>query len=154
MTLSFGHGIALTPLHMITVIAGISNEGKMYAPKLIKDDNYKFNNIISTKTSKMVREIMRTVVKESSGRKADIVGYSVEGKTGTAEKVTNGYYDKHANVCFFVGNFGKYTILVMLDAPHGNESTYGFSTANWNATKIAGKVIKRVCAVLGIPPEL
>ena len=50
-------------------------------------------------------------------------------------------------------NFDKYTILIMLDSPHGNESTYGFATANWNATKVAGKVIKRVGAVLGIPPE-
>ena len=66
----------------------------------------------------------------------------------------NGYYNKKSNVCFFVGNFDKYTILVMLDSPHGNESTYGFATANWNATKVAGKVIKRVGAVLGIPPEI
>ncbi len=153
MTLSFGHGIAITPLHMITAIAGISNNGKMYAPKLIKDSNYKFNQIVSVKTSKMIRDIMRTVVRESSGRKANIEGYNVDGKTGTAEKVVNGYYNKKSNVCFFVGNFDKYTILIMLDSPHGNESTYGFATANWNATKVAGKVIKRVGAVLGIPPE-
>ena len=153
LTISFGHGVSMTPLNLIVSVAGIVNNGEMVMPTLIKGKNPVVTKIISKDTSLKIREIMRNVVQESSGRKANIYGYDVIGKTGTSEKISsNGKYSKKANICFFVGCFDRYILLVMMDEPKGTSATFGFSTASWNAAKIAGNIIKRIGPLLNLTP--
>lgn len=153
LTVSYGHGIAVTPLHILTAINGILNDGKMVYPTFLIRNYVEEKRVVSSDTARKMRRLMRDVVTETSGKLANIGGYFVMGKTGTSEKVARGGYKKRENICFFVASFADYTMLVMLDDPRGLESTYGFRSANWNAALVAGNIIKRLGPLLGVIPE-
>lgn len=153
LTLSYGHGIAISPMHVLCAINGILNYGQLVYPTLLIRDYIAGKQIVSKQTSKKIRALMREVVTGSSGKLANIGGYFVLGKTGTSEKAGKGGYKKRENVCFFVAQFANYVILVMLDNPQGLASTYGFRSANWNATLVAGNIIRRIGPILGVVPE-
>jgi len=95
-------------------------------------------------------------VTEGTGSKADVIGYRVGGKTGTAEKVIQGHYSKDKSLATFIGAFPmdkpKYAIFVMLDEPVALPETFGFATAGWNAVPTASKIIERVAPLLGVAP--
>lgn len=150
ITISFGHGIALTPMHIISVVSGILNSGEKYDPTFLKSNNTNYVRIVSKQTSNEIKKIMRSVVTDGSGKKANVEGYNVIGKTGTSEKNMGGKYKKKSNICFFIGSFSKYAVLVMLDEPKGTKSTFGFATASWNAAKIAGNIIERIGPILHV----
>ena len=104
-----------------------------------------------------MRHLMMLNVAEGTARKAQVEGYFVGGKTGSAENVINGRYAKNKLLTSFLGMFpGKdpsYVVLVMLDEPKPAEGTHGFKTAGWNAVPTAGNVIRRIAPLLGISPE-
>ena len=105
-----------------------------------------------------MRKLMRLVVTDGYGKTAEVPGYFPGGKTGTAEKVGAHGYKKHANVAAFTSvfpmNAPRYAVYMMLDEPHGNKSTYGYSTAGWVAAPAAGRVIARIAPMLGMLPDL
>jgi cell division protein FtsI (penicillin-binding protein 3) len=94
---------------------------------------------------------------EGTATKADVIGYRVGGKTGTAEKVINGRYSHDKSLTSFIGAFPmddpKYLVLFMLDEPKATPETYGFTTSGWNAVPSAAKVIERIAPILGVKPE-
>ena len=100
-----------------------------------------------------MRKLMRLVVTDGYGKPAEVPGYYVGGKTGTAEKVGAHGYKKHANVAAFISvfpmNAPRYAVYMMLDEPHGNASTHGYATAGWVAAPAAGRVIARIGADAG-----
>jgi cell division protein FtsI (penicillin-binding protein 3) len=104
-----------------------------------------------------MRYLFRLNVLQGTASKADVIGYRVGGKTGTAEKVVNGRYSKDKSLVSFIGAFPmdhpKYAIFVMLDEPQALPETYGFTTAGWNAVPTAAKIIERIAPILGIVPE-
>lgn len=153
LTISYGHGIAVTPLHIIRAIAGILNNGEMQYPTLLIRNYIESTSVISKETSEKIRMVMREIVNETSGKLANIKGYAVVGKTGTSEKTKKGGYKKAENVCFFVAEFNKYILLVMLDDPKALPSTYGFRSANWNAASVAGEIIRRIGPILNVIPN-
>ncbi|MDR2268176.1 MAG: hypothetical protein LBD81_01840, partial [Holosporaceae bacterium] len=158
-TISFGHGVAFAPLHLLSVFSGIVNDGIMTYPTLLKRNSpYSERRIVSTKTSRQIRALLRIAVTEGTNKQADIPGYHVGGKSGTAEKQMGGKYLKHSNYCAFVGAFPmtspEYAIYVMLDEPKASSKTYGYATAGWNATPTAAKIIKRIGPALGIMANL
>ena len=109
-------------------------------------------------TSDTIRKLMRLVVTDGYGKPADIAGYFVGGKTGTAEKVGGHTYRKHANVSAFMSvfpmNAPRYAVYFMLDEPHGNKSTGGYSTAGAVSAPAAGRVIAKIAPMLGLLPDI
>jgi cell division protein FtsI (penicillin-binding protein 3) len=155
MTISYGHGIAFSPLHLITIVSGILNNGILNNPTLLKRINPISNKkIISEKTSDQIKALMRICVTEGTNRFADVLGYCVGGKSGTAEKPKHGKYQKNANYTSFIGAFPmtnpKYSVYVLLDEPQITPETHGYKTAGWNATPIAANIIKRIGPMLKI----
>lgn len=161
VTISYGHGISVTPLHLVKGIATLVNGGTLERLTLLKDENKdkgKGERIVSEETSKNIRRLMRLVVDHGTGGKADVAGYRVGGKTGTAEKVqASGKYNPHANLSSFISVFPvdspKYLVLVMIDEPKGDKSTYGFTTGGWTAAPVVANIIARMGPMYGIKPR-
>ncbi len=161
LTIGFGHGIAVTPLHVVAGTAAISNGGVRLRPTLLaqSSDDLRASGtrVMQQNTSDVVRKLMRLVVTDGYGKAAEVPGYFVGGKTGTAEKVTGHGYNKKSNVAAFMSvfpmNAPRYAVYMMLDAPHANAATHGYATAGWVAAPAAGRVISRVAPMLGLLPE-
>ncbi len=160
-TAAFGHGFAVQPLQGLSVIADLINGGMSIPPTLLKRDKASAevlsHRIIKPETSEKMRYLFRLNVLQGTAGKADVIGYRVGGKTGTAEKVINGRYSKDKSLASFIGAFPmdhpKYAIFVMLDEPEALPETYGFTTAGWNAVPTAAHVIERIAPLLGVVPE-
>lgn len=160
MTVSYGHGISVSPLHLINAIATVASNGVVNPMTLVKEGNKdkpKAKPILSKETVADMRDLLRLVVLHGTAKSANAVGYAVGGKTGTAEKNTNGIYKKDAKVTSFVGVFPasnpRYAILVMVDEPKGNKSTYGFATGGWISAPVVGRVVQRMGPVLAMQPN-
>jgi len=162
MTVGFGHGISVTPLHVVRGTAAVANGGLLVRPTILAlepDEPVDSVRVMQTSTSDIMRRLMRLVVTDGFGKSAEVPGYYPGGKTGTAEKVAaHGGYKKHANVAAFMSvfpmNAPRYAVYMMLDEPHGNKNTYGYSTAGWVVAPAAGKVIGRIGPMLGMLPDI
>lgn len=160
VTISYGHGIAVTPLHLAGATAALVNGGVLRAPTLLRrapDAVPGGRQVLSAATSDKLRQLMRLVVEEGTGAKADVPGYLVGGKTGTAEKAVDGGYRRKALMPSFVAAFPmddpRYVVLALLDEPKGLPETHGFATAGWNAAPTVGAIIARVAPLLGVTPR-
>ncbi|MBL6081452.1 penicillin-binding protein 2 [Belnapia sp. T18] len=161
MTVAFGHGISVSPLHVVTGIAALANGGILRPPTVVAqpaDAQREGVRVISERTSETMRRLMRLVVTDGSGKGADVPGYFVGGKTGTAQKVgPRGGYLQDKRIAAFVGAFPlnapRYAIYVMVDEPKPNAQSHGYATAGWVAAPAAGAVIRRVAPILGLVPE-
>ena len=159
-TAAFGHGFAVQPLQGLSVIADFINGGMAVPPTFLKRTPEEAaalsHRIVKPETSEKMRYLFRLNVLEGTGSKADVIGYRVGGKTGTAEKVIHGHYSKDKSLATFIGAFPmekpKYAIFVMLDEPVALPETFGFATAGWNAVPTAAKIIERVAPLLGVTP--
>jgi cell division protein FtsI (penicillin-binding protein 3) len=104
-----------------------------------------------------MRYLMRLNAEKGTATKADVKGFYVGGKTGTAEKVVNGHYAKHRLMTDFMAvlpaDEPRFLLLIMLDEPQPLKETYGFITSGWNAVPTAGNVIARIAPILGIEPR-
>ncbi|MCS6986912.1 MAG: penicillin-binding protein 2 [Sphingomonadaceae bacterium] len=160
MTIGFGHGLAVTPLHAAAAYAALVNGGLYRPPTLLKRDSpAPAQRVFSAETSRIVRAMLRVAVTEGTGRRADAPGYRVGGKTGTAEKPKpGGGYDHRRNVTSFAGAFPmddpRYVVVVTLDEPQGDPATGGGRTAGVTVAPAFRNVVLRVAPVLGIPPDL
>lgn len=155
ITISFGHGIAFSPLHLITVFSGIMNDGILNNPTLLKRSAPPIGKrIVSQRTSNLLKALIRLNVTEGTNKFAEVPGYLVGGKSGTAEKQKGGRYLKHSNYCGFIGAFPmtapKYAVYVVLDDPKASAKTHGYATAGWNAAPTAGRIIKRIGPMLNV----
>ena len=161
LTAGYGHGINTTPLQLTRAFASIINGGNLLEPTLLKNKKTKIKNkIISKENSNIIKKILRTNVDNNykrggSGRKADINGYNVMGKTGTAEKPSNigkGYSNEILNV--FVSAFdvdeNLYVLTVIMDEPKGAPKLWGHNRreSGWNAGYINGQIIKKIGPIL------
>ena len=164
-TSSFGHGITTTPIQLAKAYSIISNGGYEINPTLIKKKNYGKKKILKNEVSNKINPILRKVVstKEGTAGFANISGYDVAGKTGTADKVKNGVYTKdkiNTFVSIFPSSNPKFLLLVLLDEPKSNkEYVYTLSTgqkykgnwrntAGWTTVLISGQIIKSIGPIL------
>ena len=162
MTTSFGHGIAVTPLHLARIFAALTNGGVMHPVTLLKRQpgaQIPGQRVVSETTSARIRQLMRLVVLQGTGTNANAPGLRVGGKTGTAEKVNQfGGYDRNANITVFAGAFPmdhpRYVTLVVLDDARPTKETYGFKTAGWMAAPVGKRIIARIGPLLGVRPDL
>ncbi len=160
MTTAYGHGIAVTPLHLASAYAALVNGGIWRPATLLKvapGHAVAGRRVISEQTSARMRQMLRLIVQRGTGRKGDAPGYRVGGKTGTAEAAVSGGYDHSRNVATFAAAFPmdapRYVVLAMLDSPLGTKETAGWKTAAWNTAPVVGRTISRVGAILGVVPD-
>jgi len=158
-TTAYGYGISVTPMHIITAFSAVLNGGLYTPPTLTQESDYrKTRRVISSQTSRDMRKLLRDVVIFGSGKNANIDGYDVAGKTGTANKLDkNGRYIKGKNITSFVSAFPiddpKYALMVIIDDPKPLKETYGFVTSGWNAVPTGGKIITRIAPQLNVQPN-
>jgi len=164
LTVAFGHGISVSPLHVVRGTAAVAT-GVLVRPTILAlppGQQPESVRVMQPSTSDTMRKLMRLVVTDGFGKQAEVAGYYPGGKTGTSEKVgKHGYqrgFKEHFNVAAFTSvfpmNAPRYAVYMMLDEPHGNKSTYGYSTAGWVAAPAAGRVIARIGPMLGLLPDI
>lgn len=156
-TIGFGHGIAVAPLSYVAAAAAVVNGGYRVTPTFLRHpQDARGAQVLKPETSAKMRELLRYVVTDGTGRKADIAGYEVGGKTGSAEKPReDGHgYRPHVLVTSFFAAFPisdpQYVVFVLLDTPHGTAETGGIALAGATAAPLAGRVISRIAPILGV----
>ena len=162
-TISYGHGIAVTPLQATATYAALTNGGNLIKPTIIRKEVQQDNKkIISEETSRKINTILRKVVTEKEGTAslADIHGYDVGGKTGTSQKYGNKNENLNTFISVFPSKNPKYALLVMLENPQvASDLIYNYrgmkikgtrNEAGWNSVYIAGKIIKKIGPILAI----
>jgi len=154
-TIAYGQGISVNPLGFVAAAAAVINGGTLIRPTFLKRDTAQNGErVVSESTSATMRDLMRLVVTRGTGTKADIPGYHVGGKTGTAEKPDNGSYARHRLISSFVGVFPiedpQYLVFIMMDEPKASKASFGFATGGWTAAPAVGRVIARVAPLLGV----
>lgn len=157
-TVSYGHGISVTPMAFLLAFSALGNDGLMVAPVLVEDEaapKAEPVRLFSEETAHLVTEMMRQTVVSGTARRAEVPGYRVAGKTGTAEKPIPGGYAKDRNVSSFAAVFPadspQYALIVTLDEPKAIED--GSMTAAVNAAPVAGRIIERVAPLLEVDPR-
>jgi len=153
-TVAYGQGYAVTPMHLMWAVNAVTNGGIYIYPTLQKRGVgvVRGERVLADEISAKLRPIMLRVAEETSGKQARVAGIQIGGKTATAEKYTNGKIDTKRNVTAFVGifpaNAPQYTILVVLDEPHGTKESWGWRTAAWNAVPTTGKILDSILPLL------
>ena len=159
LTISFGHGIAVSPMHVVTGVSAMANGGMYIQPTvLMRDANTPMpvRRVLKETTSAEMNRLFRLVVEKGTARKADVPGYPVGGKTGTAEKVSGRGYAHKALLSSFIGIFPankpQYAVLIIIDEPKGTKETSGFATGGWTAAPATSRVVARIAPMLGVEP--
>ncbi|TCD06895.1 penicillin-binding protein 2 [Erythrobacteraceae bacterium CFH 75059] len=160
MTIGFGHGVAVTPLHLASAYAAMVNGG-IWRPatmhKLAPGEVPQGRRVFKESTSSRMRQLLRMTSRFGTGRNADAPGYRVGGKTGSAEKPGAGGYQRSAIVSTFAAAFPmdrpRYVVIAMLDEPRGTVASSYQRTAAWNAAPIVGRLVPRIGPILGVRPD-
>ena len=162
ITIAFGHGLSVAPLQALMGVGALMNGGFLVPPTFLRrteeDARALGKRVIKPETSEMMRYLMRLNVEKGTARKADVPGYYIGGKTGTADKVINGHYSKASVLTDFMAvipaDKPRYLLLIMLDDPKVLPETHGFKTSGWNAVPVGGAVVARIGPLLGVEPRL
>ena len=161
VTISYGYGLSMSPLHLAVAYATLINGGYKVIPTILKQDNKDLGRrVISAETSNQLRKILRSVVQRGTATLGNVEGYEVGGKTGTANKQKVGArgYDNDRVVSTFVSFFPvkspRYVLLVSFDEPSyrgGKEKNE--RSAGWTAVPVAAEIIKRIAPLLNLRPS-
>ncbi|SMC88405.1 peptidoglycan D,D-transpeptidase FtsI family protein [Primorskyibacter flagellatus] len=161
MTISYGHGLSATPLHLAAGYAAIANGGYQITPTLLKQSGSQLGpRIMRPEVSARSRAMLRKVVTEGTASFGEVPGYAVAGKTGTADKPKErggGYYKDKVIATFaamFPAHDPKYVLVVTLDEPSENSGDKPRRTAGWTAVPVAAEMIGRIAPLLGMAPEV
>ncbi len=162
MTIAFGQGLSVAPLQAMMAVDALANGGLLVTPTFLKrseeDAKKDAPRVVKPETSEAMRYLMRLNAEIGTARIADIKGYFVGGKTGTADKIVHGHYSKDKVLTTFMAvlpaDKPKYLFLTLLDEPQALPETKGYRTAAWNAGPVTGKIIERTGPLLGLPPRL
>jgi cell division protein FtsI (penicillin-binding protein 3) len=154
-TAAFGHGIAVTPMHLLLAVNAMTNGGIYIYPTLLKRNvgAVRGERVLDAQISANLREIMFNIAEKTTAKKARVKGIEIGGKTGTAEKRgADRHVDKNRNVTVFTGIFPvtapQYIIMIMLDEPQGTKESGGWKTAAWNAVPTAGAILDGIIPLL------
>lgn len=161
MTVSYGHGLAVSPLHLAAAYAAITNGGLRVKPSIIASDARpgEADRVVSETTSLQIREMLRAVVTRGTAKLADVPGYEVGGKTGSADKpLPTGGYARDKTIGTFAGVFPasdpKYVMVIMLDEPKAIINGTSFRTAGLTAAPLFAKALRRLAPIMGLRPEM
>jgi cell division protein FtsI (penicillin-binding protein 3) len=159
MTVSYGHGISINAIQLLTGVGAVVNDGMLREPTLLKREPGEVpdgTRVISAQTSEQLRQLMRLVVQIGTGKKANAPGYLVGGKTGTADKQKGRGYATNTRLATFVAAFPmndpRFAILAMVDEPKPNATSHGYATAGWVTAPVVGAVVQRIAPLYGLKP--
>jgi cell division protein FtsI (penicillin-binding protein 3) len=160
MTVSFGHGVSTTPMHLAMGAAALINGGMLIPPTFFPRGEAEAaaiaTQVVSPETSQAMRYMFRRNGVEGTGRRADVEGYLVGGKTGTAEKIENGRYSSTLVLNSFLAAFPmddpQFIVLIVIDEPQPETPGSG-RTAAYNAAPTVANVIRRSASLLGVAPR-
>ncbi len=161
VTIAFGHGLSVAPLQAMMGLGALMNGGYLIPPTFRKRTEQEAmalaTRVVKPETSEKMRYLMRLNVEKGTASKAEVPGYYVGGKTGTAEKVVAGRYSKTKVLTSFTAvlpaDQPRYIVLIMLDEPQPTPETHGYATSGWNAVPVGGAVIARIAPLLGLQPR-
>lgn len=160
MTIGYGHGMAVTPLHLASAYAALVNGGIWRPSTLMKLAPGKApagTRVFTQSTSDRMRQLLRLIVTEGTGKNADVVGMRIGGKTGTAEKASDGGYARHSIVatfaCAFPMDAPRYVVIAMVDEPKGSAISHGQRTAAYTVAPAISRIIARIGPMLGVMPD-
>ena len=161
MTISYGHGLSASPLHLAAGYASLLNGGTRVTPTLVLQDGPQAGErILSERVSAVARDMLRQVVTRGTASFAEVEGYAVGGKTGTADKPRpsgGGYYDDKVIATFagvFPADAPEYVIVVTLDEPVETSGAQPRRTAGWTAVPVAAEMIRRTAPLMGLRPQV
>lgn len=160
LTISYGHGLSSSPLHLAAAYAAMVNGGTRVQPTILKGARPQAGErVISEQTSAQIRDMLRQVVVRGTASFGEVPGYAVGGKTGTADKAkpTGGYYDDKVIATFasvFPAYDPKYVLIVTLDEPVETSGSEPRRTAGWTSVPVAAEMIRRIAPLLGLRPEV
>ena len=161
MTISYGHGLSSSPVHLAAGYASILNGGTRVEPTLLRRDTVDVGpRVVSEAVSARARSMLRQVVTRGTASFGEVSGYEVGGKTGTADKPRStggGYYDDKVIATFasvFPANDPRYVLIVTFDEPSENSGTEPRRTAGWTAVPVAAEMIRRIAPLLGLRPQV
>ncbi|MHB1060126.1 MAG: penicillin-binding transpeptidase domain-containing protein, partial [Rhodanobacter sp.] len=159
MTISYGHGLAVSPMHLVSGVAAMVNGGVMRPATLIArapGEVSEGERVITSDTSLVMRKLLRLVVESGTGKNAEVPGYVVGGKTGTADKQSGKGYDRNSRLASFIAAFPmndpEYVVLVMVDEPKPNATSFGYATGGWVAAPAVGNIIRRMAPLMDLLP--
>lgn len=157
ITISYGYGIAITPLHMIRSIAGIVS-GRVYPITFLKKEGYvDGKRVVSDETATSMRDLLFLATRDGQATRAAVQGYCIGAKTGTANMRVDGKYKEKNNLTscasVFPINNPRYALLVCIDRAKTNASIHFFATAGWIAAPLASSIVKQVAPFLGVMPN-
>jgi len=161
VTVSYGHGIAVAPLNFAAAGAALVNGGYLVKPTFLERSRGEGRRIaekvLRSSTSDAMRRLLRRNVLEGTGRSAQVAGYRLGGKTGTANKQIDGGYSRKKVISTFFAAFPmddpQFVVLVMIDEPKPTEAARGRIEAAWNAAPTVAAIVKRAAPILGVAPE-
>jgi len=160
ITVSYGHGLSASPLHLAAAYAAVANGGTRVTPTILKNPSaHRGERVMSEQTSATLRNMLRQVVTRGTASMGDVKGYAVAGKTGTADKTkpNGGYYDDKVVTTFasfFPADDPRYVLVVSLDEPVETTGTEPRRTAGWTSVPVAAEIVRRVAPLLGLRPQV
>jgi cell division protein FtsI (penicillin-binding protein 3) len=162
MTVAFGHGLSVTPLQLASAMVPLVNGGiavpLTFLPRSREEGMSVGTRVLKRETSEAMLSLLRLNVLKGTGKRAEVEGFRVGGKTGTAEKVVGRHYSTSALLTSFLSTFPtdapEYVVLVMLDEPQRVAASNHEATAGVNAAPTVGRIIKRIAPILGVSPKL
>jgi cell division protein FtsI (penicillin-binding protein 3) len=165
MTIAYGYGLAVSPLHLLNSVASVVGDGCRKEATLIKFKEGELkrpcDRIVQASVAHKMRQLLRLVVVQGTSKKANVPGYFVAAKTGTRNMLeSSGAYNKNRVSTTFVGLIGesvekpRYIVVALLEDPKGLKKTFGFTASGWNVAPIGGKILGRVAPILGLQPNL
>lgn len=160
MTISYGHGISTSPVHLAAGYASLLNGGYKVTPTVLKQDVPLLGpRLVSERTSAASRAMLRAVVVRGTASMGEVPGYAVGGKTGTADKPKKGggYYKAKVLGTFasvFPAHDPRYVVIVTLDEAEMRHGSEPRRTAGWTAVPVTAEMIRRIAPLLGMRPEI
>ncbi len=163
MTISYGYGMSMSPLQVVSALASLMNGGTFHQATLLKKEGFMGGKVdgvrvLSEENSLTVRKLLRLVITHGTGKKAAAEGYLVGGKTGSAHVQMAGRkgYNTKENIATYVAAFPmndpECVLFILLDRPKGRKETYGNTTAGWTVAPMVSRIVSRVAPILGIAP--
>ncbi|MGE4325913.1 MAG: peptidoglycan D,D-transpeptidase FtsI family protein [Pseudodonghicola sp.] len=160
VTISYGHGLSASPMHLAAAYSTIANGGHYISPTILRRDGPQYGpRVLSEEAAREARKMLRGVVTRGTASFGDVEGYSVGGKTGTADKPKpqGGYYKDKVIATFaamFPTNDPKYVLILTLDEPQVEALKEERRTAGWTAVPVAAEMIRRLAPLLGLRPDI
>jgi cell division protein FtsI (penicillin-binding protein 3) len=162
ITIAFGQGLNVAPLQAVMAVGALVNGGMMITPTFLKRDEEDAmkgaTRVVRPETSETLRYLMRLNAEIGSAKMANVKGYFIGGKTGTADKIVHGHYAQDKVFTTFMAilpaDKPRYLFLTLMDEPQGLPETGGYRTAAWNSGSVTGKIIEKTGPMLGIAPRI